>query len=469
MPRHALPRLFRTASFRLAGLYVLLFGASALILGATVFLAARSALDQQMVARITTETAFLREEFAAGGLDRLVAVVKRRDGEAGALDYLVRDGAGRRLAGEMPADDAPRGAGWTSITVPEERDEDGRAEQVRALVTDLGQGVTLAVADDFSHIVEVEEAVVRALAGALGLAALLGIGGGILLSRTFLARVDRISRTAEAIIAGDLAQRIPIEDTGDDLDRLAVTLNRMLDRICGLMDSLRQISADVAHDLRTPLSRLLQRLDEARRQDRDGAGYEAAIEAATREAEGLLETFSALLRIAQVEGAAPRASFSPVDLGALAETVADAYRPDAEDSGHRLVTELAPGVVIAGDRGLLAQALANLVENALRHAPGGTEIRLRLSADGPHLVLDVEDDGPGVAPDDLPRLTRRFFRTERSRTTPGNGLGLSLVAAIAELHGLILTFENLSPGFRASLRGNIAAGRRDACAPGSAP
>ena len=445
-------RLFRTTSFRLAALYVGVFAVSALVLGAVVFLTARSALEQQMTARIGTEMTFLQDEFRGGGLDRLLAVVRSRGRGISALDYLVQDTAGAHLAGEMPTVPALR-PGWLTIDVPDATEDGDRPERVRALVVQVPQGPLLAVGDDLGRIADVEEAIATALAWTVGLAVLLGVGGGVLLSRAFLNRVDAIARTAEAIIEGDLGRRVPVRGTGDDLDRLAGTLNRMLDRIGTLMDSLRQVSSDVAHDLRTPLSRLYQRLEDARLHARTMADYDSAVEAAVREAEGLLETFSALLRIAQVEGASPRAGFRDVDLSAIVDAVADAYRLDAEDAGHRLTASVSPAIVVRGDQELLTQAAANLVENALRHTPPGTTIGVTLSGDAANgASLTVEDDGPGVPADDLTRLTHRFYRGERSRTSPGNGLGLSLVAAVAELHGAPLHLENGRPGLRATLR-----------------
>ena len=429
-----------------------MFAVSALVLGAVVFLTARSALEQQMTARIETEMAFLRDEFRDGGLDRLLAVVRSRGRGISALDYLVQDAAGAHLAGEMPAVPALR-PGWVTIDVPDASEDAGRPERVRALVAQLPGGPLLAVGDDLGRIADVEEAVAIALAWTVGLAALLGVGGGALLSRAFLNRVDAIARTAEAIIEGDLARRIPVRGTNDDLDRLAGTLNRMLDRIGALMDSLRQVSSDVAHDLRTPLSRLYQRLEDARMHARSVADYEAAVDAAVREAEGLLDTFSALLRIAQVEGASPRAGFRDVDLSSVIETVVDAYQLDAEEAGHRLTAAVASAIVVRGDQELLTQAAANLVENTLCHTPRGTHTAIRLSGSaGTGACLTVEDDGPGVDAGDLPRLTHRFYRGERSRTSPGNGLGLSLVAAVAELHGAVLHLQDAAPGLRAVLR-----------------
>lgn len=451
MIRVVLPRLLRVASFRFAALYVALFAASALVLGVAVFLEARSALQKQMADRIEAEASFLGSEYSAGGLDHLLTLVRSRGRGTSALDYLVEDRDGQYLAGEMSAR-AGLMPGWSVIDVPQAEEDGGRSEQVRALVTDLGDGLLLAVGGDLGQITEIEEAIATAFLWTVGLAALLGIGGGILLSRAFLTRVDAIARTAEAIIGGDLGRRVPMRGTDDDLDRLAATLNHMLDRIGILMASLHQISSDVAHDLRTPLSRLYQRLEDARTHARSVAEYEAAVDAALSEAEGLLNTFSALLRIAQVEGASPREGFRPVNLSEIADSVADAYCPDAEAAGHQLNATIAQGIVVHGDQELLTQALSNLVENALRHTPAGTRILISLTADpetGP--VLAVEDNGPGVPAADLPLLTDRFYRGERSRTTPGNGLGLSLVGAVADLHGAHLALEILDTGLRVSL------------------
>jgi signal transduction histidine kinase len=218
------------------------------------------------------------------------------------------------------------------------------------------------------------------------------------------------------------------------------------------MESLRQVSSDVAHDLRTPLTRLYQRLEDARAHAQSMADYDSAIDAATSEAQRLLDIFSALLRIAQVEGSSSSAGVGDVDLTAVAETVVDAYRLDVEEAGHALTTTISQGVVVSGDKELLTQALANLVENALRHTPLGTRIDVRLEGSSETgALLSVEDDGPGVAEADLPRLIDRFYRGERSRTTPGNGLGLSLVSAVAELHSATLVLNAMKPGLRVIL------------------
>jgi signal transduction histidine kinase len=445
-----LPRPLRVASFRFAALYVGLFASSALLLGFIVFVEARAALQQQMRARIEAESTFLQQEYHARDLTYLISLVNLRGKGTSALDYLIEGPDGTHLVGEMPAVTGLK-PGWTKIEVPHASEDGGAPERVLALVADLGPAL-LAVGTDLKQIEELEEAIVTAFIWTVGIAALLGIVGGTLLSRAFLRRVDVIVRTAEAIIDGDLTRRVPLGGTGDDLDRLAATLNQMLDRIEMLMESLRQVSTDVAHDLRTPLSRLYQRLEEARQLARTMTDYDAALDAALHEAQGLLETFTALLRIAQVEDASPRAGFSEVDLSAIAETVADAYRLDAEEAGHDLSSAVAHEVTVSGDKELLTQALANLVENSLRHTPPGTRIRVSLDRhSNTEAVLAVEDNGPGVEESDLHRLTGRFYRSERSRTTPGNGLGLTLVSAVADLHDARLTLATLNPGLRVDL------------------
>jgi signal transduction histidine kinase len=449
----SLPRLLRTASVRLAALYLLLFTASAVLLGAVMFWTTRAALEEQLRARITGEIASLRADYAAGGLTRLLADVETRGRGSGSLDYLVVDSAGRRLGGVLSG--RVSHLGWQRLNVREDDDEAQKRverETLQALAVSLGDGLVLAVGDDADRVTEAEEAILRAFVVAAGLTIVLGAAGGAWLGHLFLRQVDTIGRTAEAIIAGDLDRRIPVRGTGDDLDRLAVTLNRMLDRIAGLMENVRQVSNDIAHDLRTPLSRLCRRLDEARDRAGSAADYERAIDGALVEAEDLLATFAALLRIAQIEAGAQRAAFRQVDLSTLTETVAEAFAPAVEDECHEFVTDIAADVTLCGDQELLTQMLANLVENALRHTPAGSRVRVALArTSGRGIRLTVEDNGPGVPEAERGRILQRFYRLEQSRTTPGNGLGLSLAVAVAELHGAALSLEDARPGLRVSV------------------
>jgi signal transduction histidine kinase len=447
-----LPRILRTASFRLAALYALLFGGSVVVLGAVMFWTIRAALDQQLTDRIEAEVTSLQAELRSGGLDQLVATVRERIRAPGRinLDYLVQGPTGERLAGDLP----PIGErlGWFEVEPDEERqgdDEAGR-EQVRVLAVQLGIGAgILAVGEDHGLNDAVEETILNAFGWVLGVMVALGVLGGLVLSHSFLRRVDAITRTAEAIIDGHLARRVPIHGTDDDLDRLAGTLNRMLDRIAALVESLRQVSNDIAHDLRTPLTRLRQRLETTRLSAHFPADYEAAVEAAVAEADAILETFAALLRIAQIEAGIRRSGFRDVDLKAVVETVTEAFAPSAEDEGKALDTAVAlEPAIVRGDPELLTQLLANLVENAIRHTPSGTGIRIALAHSPSGVRMVVADNGPGVPAGERDRIFRRLYRLERSRTSPGSGLGLSLVAAIVALHGARVAVEDNAPGLR---------------------
>jgi signal transduction histidine kinase len=259
--------------------------------------------------------------------------------------------------------------------------------------------------------------------------------------------------TAEAIIEGDLARRIPEQGSDDDLDRVAATFNRMLDRIAGLMETLRQVSDDIAHDLRTPLTRLRQRLEASLTLQTPGERAEA-IGGALADMDAILETFAGLLRIAQIESGARRTAFRPLDLALLARTVVEAFAPSAEDSGQALTLEGDGPLIIEGDPELLTQMLVNLVDNALRHAGAGAEIRVRTVSQGSEVVASVIDNGPGVPEGERARVFDRFYRLERNRSTPGSGLGLALVLAIARLHGASVSLADAGPGLevRVTLR-----------------
>ncbi len=447
-----LPRLLRTATFRLSALYAILFGACVLLLGAAAFWSTRAALEKQLTRRIEAEMMLLEQEFRARGIDGLVAQVQQRARVKGTLDYFVVDPAGKRLAGDLPA--GSDGLGWVEYdTGPDGAVEQGEEnEHVRVLVRQLDGGFRVGVGEDLEQVGELEETLLGILASALGIVLVLGVGGGLLLSAAFLRRVDMITRTADAIIDGDLSRRIERTGSGDDFDHLSATLNAMLDRIEGLMENLRQVSSDIAHDLRTPLSRLRQDLEEAQKRELTAAEFSRVVEGAVAEADVLLETFSALLRIAQIEAGTRRSAFRPVDLSEVLRTVVEAYAPAIEESRRTLRAEIADGVQVNGDRGLLSQLFVNLVENALHHTPSGTAITLRLSHQGAGALAEVADTGPGIPPEERAKVFRRFYRLERSRTTPGSGLGLSTVAAIVELHHAAIELSDNGPGLRVVIR-----------------
>jgi signal transduction histidine kinase len=441
-----LPRVLRTASFRLAATYTSLFAGSVAVLGAFVLWTTRSALEQQMTSRIEAEAALLEAEFRSGGADRLVAAVHERSRGAHALDYRVQDPRGRQVAGDLPAVES----GWSEVsTTGRSAGETDDGERVRVLARRLPDGTLLAVGEDTGRIEEATEAISFALWWALGLTLALGIAGGLVLSSGFLRRVDGIARTADAIVDGDFEKRIPERGTQDDLDRLARTLNRMLDRIGELMIGMRQVSNAAAHELRTPLARLRQQLETALAESQPASGVEFALQRAIAETDGILDTFTALLRIAQIEAGTRRAGFRLIDLGNVAEAIIEAFAAPVEDQGKTLVGSIAAGARIRGDRDLLTQLLANLVENASRHTPPGTNIEVGLIATPTGARLWVADDGPGVPAEEHERIFDRFHRLDRARE--GVGLGLSLVKAIADLHGAQLRVEDNRPGLRICL------------------
>lgn len=447
-----LPRLLRTASFRLSALYAVLFGGSVLLLGAVAFWGTRSILEQQVTRRIEAEMTRLEQEFRSSTLDQVVATIQQRTRAKANLDYFLADPAGKRLAGDLPL--VSDRLGWVEVDTGQNAngEQRGENERVRTLVRPLDGGFRLGVGEDLEQVGQMEDTFLGALASALGTVLVLGVGGGLLLSAGFLRRVDAITRTADAIIAGDLTRRIERTGSGDDFDRLSATLNTMLDRIGALLENLRQVSNDIAHDLRTPLSRLRQGLEEAKDQHLSAADYRSVVERAVKEADVLLETFSALLRIAQIEAGTRRSAFRAVDVSDVIRTVAEAYTPTAEENGRTLRAEIAAGLQVNGDRELLSQLFANLVENALHHTPPGTPITLRLSRRSGLAEVEVADTGSGIPEGERVKVFRRFYRLERSRTTAGNGLGLSTVAAIVELHHAAIELRDNEPGLCAAIR-----------------
>ena len=286
----------------------------------------------------------------------------------------------------------------------------------------------------------------------------LALAGGLAIGRVLVRRVEAVNRTARGIMEGDLSQRIPVVGPGDELGGLAEVINRMLARIEELMANLRHVSSAIAHDLRTPLGHLRQRLETVRARSRDAADYEAAIDAAIADTDAVLETFEAMLRIAEVESGARRERFARVDLAALAEDVADAFAAVAEDRGKRLESRLAGPLWVDGDRALLTQMLANLVENAIRHTPPGTAVRVEAGRRGEEHQLVVRDTGQGIPAGQRADVFHPFYRLDRSRSTPGSGLGLSLVAAVVRLHAGRVWLEDAGPGLSVTVALRAAGG-----------
>jgi signal transduction histidine kinase len=431
--------MFRSTSLRLAAFYTAAFALSVVVLGAVTLLTTRATLKEQFDARIDAEAAALAQEFRTEGLSGVVQAVGERDRTPGALDYGLDAPDGAPVAGRLAGSHAS--PGWSTLRMSTAHG----LESIRVLTTMLPGGYALRIGDDDARNDALEATVVAGFGWAFAGVVVLGILGGLGLSYGVHRRLGAMSGAAEAIINGDFARRIPVRGGDDDLDRLAATFNRMLDRITLLMESLRQVSNDVAHDLRTPLTRLRQRL-EASRTARTAAERSAAIAGALQDVDALLETFAALLRIAQIDSGARRSAFRPVDLTALARGVVADFAPSAEDAGQALTLRAAEPLAVEGDPELLTQMLVNLVENALRHAGERAQVSVRVEATGQGALVAVADNGPGVPTVERERIFDRFYRLERSRSTPGSGLGLALVAAVARLHGAAVTLADAAPG-----------------------
>lgn len=451
-------RLVQTTGFRLTTFYAGVFGLSVLVLFVVIYWITSSALSHQLTATVENEVAALVEDHQAGGLSQVAQAIDDRLSSSvrPTTFYLLQDSNGRKIAGDL-SPTSPR-EGWQEHRLPRGHDDDADDDpeeedehRLLGLGSLLSDGSFLMVGQDLYRIREVEEAVVQAFEWAFGVTILLGVTGGVILSVGFLRRVDSINQTTQAIVAGNLANRVPTRGTDDELDRLALNFNEMLDRVQSLMEGLHQVSSDIAHDLRTPLSRLRQRLEEARASAHRTEDYAIAVDQAIADTDAILGTFSALLRIAQIEAGTRKAAFSTIDLSGTFRSIADAYTAVAEDQGQTLVSSIETDVQVHGDRELLTQMLANLVENTIRHTPEGTRIELSLEStvDGP--VGVVADTGPGIPPEFREKVFRRFFRLERSRSTAGNGLGLSLVAAVVELHGIGITLADNEPGLKVRL------------------
>ncbi len=447
-------RLLRTHAFRLAALYLLVFVASVLGVLLFVYWTSASFVERQTEATLDAEITGLAEQYAQRGLSGLIQIVAARSaGDRGdAMIYLVTDPDGRPLAGNIAAWPAGVPTHSAVLSFALERKTEGRFEihPARGRLFIIPGGYRLLVGRDISDASAFRGEVRSTLMWA-GLIALgIGLAGGTMMSRNLLHRVEQVNRTSERVMAGNLSDRVPLHGTGDEFDQLATNLNRMLDQIERLMTAMREVTDDVAHDLKTPLSRLRTRLERALADQSTGSGPSEGIRVAIDEADRLLSTFNALLSIAELESGAGGSKTEPLDLSEIARAAAELYEPVAEENGFTLRLTTQSGLKISGNQHLLSQALVNLLDNALKYAGGG-EIKVRVFGRAEQAILEVADHGPGIPEADREAVLDRFVRLEPSRTTPGNGLGLSVVRAIARRHGGALVLADNRPGLRVRL------------------
>jgi signal transduction histidine kinase len=433
---------------------------------------ANELLTSRAMDTLAGEVAGLREEFHSGGPSRLVAAVGERTAQPGSGLYLLLDAGGNRLVGNLPRKPPPLADDGRGRLFSYPR-SDGKGARER-----LAVGLSVPVAGDYTLVVgrDIEDqrqlaaTIGRVALWSFGLLAALGVGAGILISRSMLARIEAVTETSRTIMAGDLSRRIPLSGAGDELDRLAESLNAMLARIEELLLALREVSDNIAHDLKTPLNRLRNRAEAALR-SADGPGaYRDGLAKTIEEADELIRTFNSLLLIARLEGGAIAESMARVDPAAIIGDIAELYEPAAEEAGLALAVSARPGLSLVANRELVSQAVANLVDNAIKYSGALAEpapaaagaapapaaappptVTISLARVGDAIEIAVADRGPGVAPQDRGRVLQRFVRLEKSRSRPGAGLGLSLVAAVARLHGGAVRLEDNSPGLRAVL------------------
>ena len=453
----ALGKLLRTTAFQLTLVYLLIFILFAVSLLGYFALNTRRLITEQITRIVTTEIGRLREQYNEAGIRGLVLVLDLRSRRPGSSLYLVTTPTGEGLAGnvgslEPGVLDHP---GWLETSYRRIEAPDGVEHRALVQVVELPGGFRLLVGRDLEERERIYAIISNAGRWSFALVVVLGLAGGFFVSRRVLKRIDAMTDTANTIMAGDLGGRLPIAGTGDELDRLADNVNAMLERIEALMRGRKEVTDNIAHDLKTPLTRMRNRCEQALRGER-GQDYRAALEATIAESDDLIRTFDALLMIARAESGQARGNMAEFDAAQIARDVGELYEPLAEQKGLALMIEAPAAATVRGNRELVSQALANLVDNAIKYAGpdvskingAAAEILVRAGAEGERITLSVADRGPGIPEADRGRAVERFVRLEQSRSEPGSGLGLSLASAVARLHGGELRLEDNRPGLR---------------------
>ncbi len=441
--------IWRASSFRIAMAASVLFLAVVTALFALAYRTATQTVERQLLAASEADARQIARLIVEGDYEDIMELSSPRMTDGAPLFFVV-DPAGRVILQQISLPRRLRGSvaleARDFATMGQNAGVDDDEGVVGFGIAPRGGGYVFAGRAD-GQLRELREALVRALVGAVTVTALIVLGGGVIVARLVIRRIDAFRAAAQRVIDGNLSSRMPSNHGADEFTRLAQPLNAMLDQLEHSMESLRQISSDIAHDLRTPLARLKQRLEEL--EGTDGVGERAdLISAARREADHMLEVFASLLRIAQIEAGAARSHFTQIDLSSLLRDLCQIYEPVAADGSRRLAWSIAGDVSVMGDRALLQQLFTNLIENALTHTPPGASLSVSLTGVDGGFEAAVQDDGPGIPRAERERIFDRFYRLEKSRTTPGTGLGLPLVRAIALAHDLDLEVGDAKPGLR---------------------
>jgi signal transduction histidine kinase len=463
----AFGKLIRTTAFRLTLAYLLLFALFAASLLGYFAWNTRRLINEQITTTVNAEMSELSDLFGRRGLRGIVFAIENRALRPGANLYLIATPAGQSIAGNVASLEpgVMASTGWIETRYRRLDDQETMDHHALVRVEQLSSGFRLLIGHDLEERRRLFGIVANAAQWSVLIVVVLGLGGGVFVARRVLRRIDAMTATTQGIMAGDLSGRLPVGRSGDELDRLAENLNAMLARIETLMTGLKEVSDNIAHDLKTPLTRLRNRAEEALARSGNEAEYRAALERTIEESDGLIRTFNALLMIARAESGQARGNMADFDAAEVAESIHELYEPLAEDSGLTLSVKAVPAR-LHGNRELVSQALANLVENAIKYGrpeaaqplgadavvvPGAHEILIEARRDGDEVRLSVTDHGPGIPEADRKHAVERFVRLEASRTQPGSGLGLSLASAVATLHGGTLQLGDGHPGLRATL------------------
>jgi signal transduction histidine kinase len=446
-------KFLRSSALTLAVGYIGLGLASLALFAAPLWYAWRVTIQEGRNEILQSDALRLTEVFRREGAPGLVSYINTRVGMqiAGERQLLLADSALNPMAGNLTAwpTNVPADPGTYTVRL----DLGNGMTDVAVVHATLPGGYHLLVGRDTARYAPLERRFWYALAGAVAILSVLGAFGGILIRRALMARIDGIRRTVSAIIQGDLSHRLPTHQSDDELNTLSQTINGMLDQIERLIHGIRNVSNSIAHDLRTPLAELRSRLEELALTRPSTEQTFAEIDAAVADVDRVIRIFNALLRLAEIDSGLRRSGFVPVDLAAVAAAAVEFYQPAAELRGSSLTLESSGPAPIRGDPVLLAQALGNLIDNAVKYTPdeGSIAVAVRSGANAGDVEIVVADSGPGIPEGEKPKAVERFYRGDASRCTPGVGLGLSLVDAVARLHGSELRLEDNHPGLRACI------------------
>ena len=453
--RSGVSRLVRTTTFRLALIYLVLFLASVGVVLAYVYWRTAILLDTQTDETIEAEVLGLAEQYRSGGLETLIRTIAARSREEGASLYLLVDRNDNRLVGNLAA--LPKGheprQNWLEFDYKVRSGDKFVKHSARAQLFRLVGGFRLLVGRDIETLSRFDQTMRVAIGWALGITIILGLAGGLLVSRHALNRIEAITRTSKTIMSGDLSGRIQLAGSGDELDRLAANLNRMLEEIERLMGASREVTDNIAHDLRTPLTRLRARLEAALRNEAGPADRDALADNLD-EVDRLIATFNSLLSIARLEAGGEANSLETINVAPAIRDAVELYQPLAEEEGFEVVADIEDDLIARADRQLIGQAVTNLIDNAMKYGAaesGPSKISISARRKGPSILVSISDNGRGIGEADRERATERLVRLDASRNQDGSGLGLSLVAAIAWHHDAKLQLSDAAPGLKATL------------------